>query len=30
MLLSRDILGTPVTVPNAESLTASIRVKCYC
>ncbi len=29
-LLSRDILGTPVTVPNGQAMTASIRMKCYC
>jgi hypothetical protein len=29
-LLSRDILGTPVTVPDGQALTASIRCKCYC
>ena len=29
-LLSRDILGTTVTVPNGETLTVSVRVKCFC
>jgi hypothetical protein len=29
-LLSRDILGTPVTVPDGQAMTASIRLKCYC
>jgi len=29
-LLSRDILGTPVTVPDGQAMTASIRIKCYC
>jgi hypothetical protein len=29
-LLARDILGSPVAVPNGQALTASIRVKCYC
>jgi hypothetical protein len=29
-LLARDILGTPITVPNGQALTGSIRIKCYC
>jgi len=30
ILLSRDILGTAVTVPNGQAMTASIRIKCFC
>ena len=29
-LLARDLLGTPITVPNGQAMTASIRIKCYC
>jgi len=29
-LLSRDILDTPVTVPDGQAMTASIRIRCYC
>lgn len=29
-LFTRDILGSPITVPNGQALTASINIKCYC
>jgi len=29
-MLIRDILGTPVTVPNGDTLTVSYRCKCFC
>ena len=29
-LLSRDICGSPITVPNGQALTASVNIKCYC